>query len=81
VIKFKNDLGLNNVRQITNIAECPSNGIIITSWDKTNYSQANIVHILNDDGSRHALSRTPIIYCKETCPENIINQIKIAYEK
>ena len=81
VDQIKNDLGLNNIKQITNIAECPSNGIIVTSWDKTDYSQTNIVHILNNDSSRHTLSRTPILYCKEMCPKNIINQIKIAYEK
>jgi len=67
--------------QVDNIKECPQEAIVVTSWDNTNYEEVSPIHVINSDGSRHFLSRTPIVYCQEECPEKIINQIKMAYEK
>jgi len=79
--KIDEGLHLKEVVQVNNILECPQESIVITSWDNTNYGEFWPVHVMNNDGLRHILSRTPIVYCKEACPLNIINQIKIAYEK
>ncbi|NCD00520.1 hypothetical protein EOL94_00245 [bacterium] len=75
------EFNLQKVDIVEEIADCPSNSIIITSWGNTDYSRFNVVHIVNEDESRHILSRTPILYCLNDCPQNIINQIKKIYEK
>lgn len=75
------DLNLKNITQIQEISECESGSIIITSWDNTDYNKFKVVHVVNSDGSRHVLSRTPILYCRDKCPQNIINQLKKIYEK
>lgn len=54
---------------------------LVTSWDNTDHAKAHIVHVLHDDGSRFALSRTPILYCKGTCEYHIVNHIGVLYEK
>ncbi len=79
--QIEKDFNLKNVKKIDNINDCPDNGIIITSWDKTDYNQTNIVHVINSDGSRHTLSRTPILYCYENCLQNVTNKLKKIYEK
>ena len=75
-IQIEAELGIENIRQMKDASSCPANGIIITSWDKTDYSKSEIIHIVNDDGSRYLLSRTPILYCHDICSQNIINQVK-----
>lgn len=78
---IETDLNLKNVKQVQEISECESGSIIVTSWDNTDYNKFKIVHVINSDGSRHVLSRTPILYCHNKCSQNIINQIKNIYEK
>lgn len=74
-------LNLKNIQQVQEIADCFDNSIIVTSWDRTDYSKTKIVQVINSDGSRYSLSRTPILYCHNNCSQEIIDQIKIAYKK
>ena len=77
--KVEIELNLKNIYQTKEIADCPNNSIIVTSWDKTDYSKFSIVQLINSDGSRYLLSRTPILYCRDNCLQKIINQIKTVY--
>lgn len=73
--QIKKDLDLNNLIFIDNIYNRPQPSLAITSWENTDYSRAQIVHILNLDGSRHPLSRTPILYCNK-CAQEVVSMFK-----
>lgn len=67
---------------VDNVYDFLSEGIIITSWDNTDYARAEIVHLLRADDSRNLKSRLPIVYCPSDCKDDIIIKIKnlINYE-
>jgi len=77
---IKEEFTLNDVTFVDDVYNYISEGIIITSWENTNYSRAEIVQVINTDGERHPLSRRPILYCQNKCDFNIINKLKKIYE-
>ena len=55
----------DRIKEIKNVYDYLSNGIIITSFENTDYSKSKIVHIYKENGSRHRFSRTPVIYYRK----------------
>lgn len=74
--EIRRDLNIERVRRVGEVYEYLDKGIIITSWNNTNFNKANIVHVLNQDGSRLELSRIPIIYYRNECDLNLIGEIE-----
>lgn len=66
---------LEEVQKVDDVYEYLDQGIIITSWENTDYSQAEIVHVLNLDGSRTYLSRRLTLYCARNCNQEKIEAI------
>lgn len=67
---------IQNLEKVENIYDYIENDIIITSWENTDYSKADIVHVLHPNWERYIESRIPILYCREKCDEEIIKTIK-----
>lgn len=69
---LKNDLNLNDIIIVEDIYDRPDNTLAITTWENTDYSRNNIVHVYTENNKRYGFSRTPIIYCKD-CDKDILN--------
>lgn len=68
-------LSVEKIQKVDNIYEYLDKGIIITSWENTDYTKANIVHVLEKDNKRMALSRRPAIYCPGSCESPIVQEL------
>jgi hypothetical protein len=66
-----------NIHKVDNVYSYLDKGLVITSWENTDYSRANVVHIMNEYGSRWEDSRTPVIYCMEKCDSNFVESLII----
>jgi hypothetical protein len=64
---MKNDLSLQKIERVSNVYDYVDKGIVVTSWENTDHTKANIVHVLEKSGKRFALSRQPTIYCPHVC--------------
>lgn len=60
---------LERIEYVENIYDFSSNGILITSWENTDYTRASIVHIMENETSRNIFSRLPTLFCKTECLE------------
>jgi len=67
------------VEKVENIYEYLNDSIVITSWKNTDYSKADIVHVLYPNWERYIESRIPILYCREQCDEGIVSTAKKFY--
>ena len=65
--KIKNSFSLSKIEQVKDVYDYIDKGVVITSWENTDYSRAEIVHILERNGERVKLSRQPTIYCPNVC--------------
>ncbi len=66
----KNAFAIENVEQVNNVYQYLDKGIVITSWENTDYTKASIVHVFENNGERVKLSRRPTIYCPDKCDKN-----------
>ncbi|MDD4106723.1 MAG: hypothetical protein PHX84_02120 [Candidatus Shapirobacteria bacterium] len=73
--QLKSELGLNNITHVEDVYNYLNKGVVITTWENTDYSKANIVHVIEDDGQRLALSRRPTLYCSSTCDPRLLSDI------
>jgi hypothetical protein len=60
--KVKKIFKVENIAKVDNVYEYLDKGIVITSWNNTDYSRSSVVHILNFEGTRNPKSRMPFIY-------------------
>lgn len=60
-------LPIQQIKHVVNVYEYLDQGIVVTSWDNTDYSNAEVVHVLEENGERVALSRRPTVYCPHAC--------------
>ena len=67
--ELKEKLPIEKIQVVNNIYEYLDKGIIITSWENTDYNQAKIIHLLERNGERSRLSRRPTVYCPNACGE------------
>jgi len=63
--KIKKDININRVNKVEDVYDYLDKGIIITSWENTDYNKAKIVHVLENNGERLKISRRPTIYFPE----------------
>jgi hypothetical protein len=74
-----NELGLlfsiDNLTAVKNVYEYIDQGIVITTWDNTDYLRAQPVHLLASDNKRVLLSRQATIFCKNDCAETVKNDL------
>lgn len=71
---------INNIVQIDDVYKSLDKGIIITTWENTDYSKANLAHVLEDNGQRLNLSRRPTLYCLSTCDPKLLSDLFNVYE-
>ena len=64
--------GLEKVEYVDNVYDFASMGILVTSWQNTDYTRASIVNIMEDETSRNIFSRLPTLFCKTECIEEDI---------
>jgi hypothetical protein len=67
--------GFNSVTEVSDVYAYLDKGIVITSWDNTDYTKAQIVHIFNNDGMRNKYSRRPTIYYSSKTPKTVLNSL------
>ncbi len=67
----KNDLSIEKIEKVDDVYDYLEKGIVITSWENTDYSRVEIVHVLKSSGERLELSRRPVIYCSESCSDDV----------
>ena len=65
--KIKKIFPVNEIIEVNDIYSHLGQGILITSWENTDYSRAQIVHLLEKNGQRVTLSRRPTVYCHDSC--------------
>lgn len=90
-MKFYTDLGdienikkifwIQNVEKVEHVYDYNQGNIIITSWENTDYSKADVVHVLHSNWERYIESRIPILYYRKQCDEKIITHIKKIFLK
>lgn len=78
--KLSQELPGFSFEQVNDVYEYLEKGIILTSWDNTDYARADIVHVFARDGQRLALSRQPTLYCPTECDKEIASDIKSAFD-
>lgn len=74
--KIKKDLSIKNIYKVDNVYDYLNDGVVITSWDNTDFTKSYIVHVLNSDTSRLKISRIPILYYKSDFELQIILEVK-----
>jgi hypothetical protein len=55
------------IEWVENVYEYLNRGIVITSWENSDYTKATILHVLEEYGERVSWSRQPTIYCPNFC--------------
>lgn len=65
VDKIKNLFPVMNISQVEDVYQYMDEGIIITSWENTDYNRAEIIHLLENNGRRVKLSRQATAYYKD----------------
>lgn len=64
---LKDIFPIQKIEEVNDVYEYLGEGIIITSWENTDYTKAGIVHVLQENEERVKLSRQPTIYCPYAC--------------
>lgn len=67
--ELKQNFNIEKIQTVDNVYEYLDEGIIITSWENTDYTKAAIVHVLENNNRRVRLSRRPTVYCPNVCEE------------
>ena len=58
----KKAFSIKKINQVDDVYKFLDKGIVITSWENTDYARAEIIHVLEDSGERVSLSRRPVLY-------------------
>lgn len=67
--KIRSAFSLPEVTEVNDVYEYLDQGVVITSWDDTDYSKAKIIHLYKKNGERVKLSRRPTLYCPGSCDD------------
>jgi hypothetical protein len=67
---------LDNVYYVNDVYNYLEKGIIITSWNNTDYLRAETVHLVDENGNHVPKSRLPILFCASECDDGIVNKLK-----
>jgi len=77
--QIKSLFDFKEVVRVDNVYDYLDRGIVITTWENTDYTKANIVHVYEENGERLSLSRRPTLYCSMLCDKEISEDISIAF--
>jgi len=69
--KIKDNLPIGKIYKVENVYNYLQKGIVVTSWENTDYNRAKTVHVLKDNGNRLELSRRPTIYFPEVYRQEV----------
>lgn len=69
---LKARFSIQKIHKVDDVYKYLSEGIVITSWENTDYEKANVVHVYERNGERNRLSRQVAIYY----PKNIEEKAK-----
>ncbi len=78
--ELKNIFPVHKIERVEDVYKYLSNGIIITSWENTDFSRANTVHLLERNGKRVNLSRRIALYCLDDCNEEVQDLVLLLKE-
>lgn len=67
--ELKEKLFTKKIETVKNVYEYLDKGIVITSWENTDYDKIKIVHLLEENGERVKLSRRATVYYKDAYVE------------
>jgi len=67
---IKKAFSIKKINQVDDVYKFLDKGIVITSWENTDYAKAEIVHVMEDSGERVSLSRRPALYFSPTHKED-----------
>lgn len=65
--EIKNKFSVEQVFAVDDVYNFLDQGIVITSWENTDYTRAGMIHLLEKDGRRNILSRRLNLYCPASC--------------
>jgi hypothetical protein len=77
---IKKEFSIKKIHEVDDVYKFLDKGIVITSWENTDYARAEIVHVLEDSGERAPLSRRPTLYFSQTREEDA-NKLKFLLNK
>jgi hypothetical protein len=60
---------LNDINYVEDVYEYLDEGIVVTTWQNTDYTKGSLVHIMDSGTSRNIFSRLPTLFCKTECLE------------
>jgi len=66
---IKDIFAVERVFEVNDVYKYLNKGIIVTSWQNTNYHKSEIVHLLDNNGNRVKPSRQLSIYCPKNCSQ------------
>jgi hypothetical protein len=67
---IKKTFSIKKINHVDDVYKFLDKGIVITSWENTDYAKAEIVHVLEDSGERAPLSRRPTLYFSQAREED-----------
>lgn len=68
--KVKTLFNIDNVTSTQGVYKYLPGGIVVTSWENTDYTKAEMVNLLEETGDRVLLSRRPTLYCPSSCNQD-----------
>lgn len=77
--RLKKIFPIKNIEKVEDIYNHTNDKILITSWENTDFSKAEITHVLKDNGQRDPLSRRLSIYylkSNKSLATDLFNTIK-----
>jgi len=66
---LKSEFPIKKIEKVDNVYAYLSHGIIITSWDNTDYSKAGMVHLFKEENKRDRSSRQMTLFYNEYSSE------------
>jgi hypothetical protein len=79
-VELKNNLPDFTFKQVDDVYDYITKGIVLTTWENTDYSRAEIVHVYENNGRRLAMSRRPTLYCPTNCQDEVATDIKAIFD-
>lgn len=82
ISELRNTFNIESAVQVDNVYVYLNEGIIITSWENTDYSKGEIVHVLLKNDKRDPNSRVPTIYSPlgTDIDNHLTNLVKEVYQ-
>lgn len=73
---IKEEFLIKKIKRVESVYDYLEEGIIITSWENTDYSKAELVHLLEKDNTRADFSRQATFYYKDELEHIIVGDIE-----